>query len=98
MFKISGCSLLKQLTKLIPAEMGLMLAELTLSNLPKPQLGIRRRIIVAFCCSCNPIIATYFTSNSSAAFIHTNLPHSFKSLLEFNTTDQDDLKVFIYDV
>lgn len=70
-----------------------MLAELTISNLPNTQEGVRRRIIVAFCCSCNPIIATHFASNDSTRFLDTNLPHAFQLLLEFTTTNQDDLKV-----
>ena len=87
---------MKQFAKLIPREVGFILAECTVANLPKPQAGIRRRILVAFCSSALPQIAQHFATSENAETIDfdaTKLPHSFQTLLEFQPQDLDDQKV-----
>ena len=92
---------MKQFAELIPREVGLILAECTVANQPKPKAGIRRRILVAFCSSALPQIAQHFATSENANdsdFDATKLPHSFQTLLEFQPQDLEDQKVnFLFD-
>ena len=71
--------------------MGMMISELTDANLPESLPSVRRRIIVQFCCSCLPVIATKI---EAPEFEKTNLANSFQKILHFAPKNQDDLKVY----